>query len=130
MQLMKILRGELDQPWVSIWYYKLDSIDEVGKPEMWLKANPNLGKTVSYETYQRDVDNIEKSPHERNDTLAKRFGLPWKAKLISSLMKKFRSMRDITISGRCHALWAATFLRAMTFVRLLSCFRCLTVVLA
>lgn len=76
MKLMKILRGEIDAPWVSIWYYRLDSIDEVGRPEMWLKANPNLGKTVSYETYQRDVDNIEKSPSERNDTLAKRFGIP------------------------------------------------------
>lgn len=76
MKLMKILRGEIEAPWISIWYYKLDSMDEVGRPEMWLKANPNLGKTVSYETYQRDVDNIEKSPAERNDTLAKRFGIP------------------------------------------------------
>ncbi len=76
MKLMKILRGEIDAPWVSIWYYRLDSQDEVDKPEMWLKANPNLGRTVSYETYQRDVDNIEKSPAERNDTLAKRFGIP------------------------------------------------------
>lgn len=76
MELMKILRGELDQPWVSIWYYRLDSIDEVGKPEMWLKANPNLGKTVSYETYQRDVDKIEKSPADKNEILAKRFGIP------------------------------------------------------
>lgn len=76
MKLMKILRGEIEAPWVSIWYYRLDSQDEVGKPEMWLKANPNLGQTVSYETYQRDVDNIEKSPAERNDTLAKRFGIP------------------------------------------------------
>lgn len=76
MELMKILRGELDQPWVSIWYYKLDSIDEVNNPDMWLKANPNLGKTVSYETYQRDVEKMEKAPHERNDTLAKRFGIP------------------------------------------------------
>ena len=76
MKLMKILRGEIEAPWVSIWYYKLDSQDEVGKPEMWLKANPNLGQTVSYETYQRDVDNAEKSPAERNDILAKRFGIP------------------------------------------------------
>lgn len=76
MKLMKILRGEIDAPWVSIWYYQLDSIDEVNHPEMWLKANPNLGKTVSYETYQRDVDMIEKSPSERNDVLAKRFGIP------------------------------------------------------
>lgn len=76
MKLMKILRGEIDAPWISIWYYKLDSIDEVNRPEMWLKANPNLGKTVSYETYQRAVDMIEKSPSERNDVLAKRFGIP------------------------------------------------------
>lgn len=76
MDLMKILRGERIAPWISIWYYRLDSIDEVEKPSMWLKANPNLGKTVSYETYQRDVDKINKSPIERNDTLAKRFGIP------------------------------------------------------
>lgn len=76
MELMKILRGELDQPWVSIWYYRLDSIDEVKNPQMWLKANPNLGKTVTYETYQRDVDKIEKSPIDRNEILAKRFGIP------------------------------------------------------
>lgn len=99
MQLMKILRGELDQPWVSIWYYKLDSIDEVGKPEMWLKANPNLGKTVSYETYQRDVDNIEKSPHERNDTLAKRFGLPMEGQTY------FFSYEEIQIHEGRHDFW-------------------------
>ena len=61
---------------MSIWYYKLDSIEEVGQPEMWLKANPNLGKTVSYETYQLDVERAEKSPSARNDILAKRFNLP------------------------------------------------------
>lgn len=76
MKLMKILRGEVYAPWISIFYYRLDSIDEVGKPEMWLKANPNLGKTVSYETYQREVEKIEASPADRNDTLAKRFGIP------------------------------------------------------
>lgn len=99
IQLMKILRGELDQPWVSIWYYKLDSIDEVGKPEMWLKANPNLGKTVSYETYQRDVDNIEKSPHERNDTLAKRFGLPMEGQTY------FFSYEEIQVHEGHHDFW-------------------------
>lgn len=99
MQLMKILRGELDQPWVSIWYYKLDSIDEVGKPEMWLKANPNLGRTVSYETYQRDVDNIEKSPHERNDTLAKRFGLPMEGQTY------FFSYEEIQVHEGHHDFW-------------------------
>ena len=99
MQLMKILRGELDQPWVSIWYYKLDSIDEVGKPEMWLKANPNLGKTVSYETYQRDVDNIEKSPHERNDTLAKRCGRPMEGQTY------FFSYEEIQVHEGHHDFW-------------------------
>ena len=76
IDLYKILRGELDMPWVSIFYYKLDDISEVRKPSMWIKANPNLGRTVSYETYQREVDKIEKSPIERNDTLAKRFNIP------------------------------------------------------
>lgn len=76
MELMKILKGEYINPHVSIWWYKLDSIDEVGKPEMWLKANPNLGKTVSYETYQLDVERAEKAPAARNDILAKRFGIP------------------------------------------------------
>ena len=99
MQLMKILRRELDQPWVSIWYYKLDSIDEVAHPEMWLKANPNLGKTVSYETYQRDVDNIEKSPHERNDTLAKRFGIPMEG------YTYFFSYEEIQVHEGHHDFW-------------------------
>lgn len=76
MELMKILKGEYINPHVSIWWYKLDSVDEVGKPEYWLKANPNLGKTVSYETYQLDVERAEQSPAARNDILAKRFGLP------------------------------------------------------
>lgn len=76
MELMDILKGDIYAPWVSIWYYKLDSVDEVGDPAMWLKANPNLGKTVSYETYQRDVDRAEKVPAARNDILAKRFGIP------------------------------------------------------
>lgn len=76
MELMEILKGEYINPHVSIWYYKLDSIDEVNQPEMWLKANPNLGKTVSYETYQLDVERAEKAPATRNDILAKRFGIP------------------------------------------------------
>jgi phage terminase large subunit-like protein len=76
MELMEILKGEYVNPHVSIWYYKLDSIDEVTRPEMWLKANPNLGKTVSYETYQLDVERAEKAPATRNDILAKRFGIP------------------------------------------------------
>lgn len=76
MELMDILKGEYVNPHVSIWYYKLDNIDEVGNPEMWLKANPNLGKTVKYETYQLDVERAEKAPASRNDILAKRFGIP------------------------------------------------------
>ena len=76
MELMDILKGEYVNPHVSIWYYKLDSIDEVADPSMWLKANPNLGKTVSYETYQLDVERAEKAPSARNDILAKRFGIP------------------------------------------------------
>lgn len=76
MELMKILKGEYSAPHTSIWWYKLDTIEEVGKPEMWLKANPNLGKTVSYETYQLDVEKAEHNPAARNDILAKRFGIP------------------------------------------------------
>lgn len=76
MELMDILKGEYINPHVSIWWYKLDSIDEVGNPEMWIKANPNIGKTVTYETYQLDVERAEKAPAARNDILAKRFGLP------------------------------------------------------
>ncbi|NCB43523.1 MAG: terminase [Clostridia bacterium] len=76
MELTSILKGDYVNPHVSIWWYKLDSVDEVGHPEMWLKANPNLGKTVSYETYQLDVERAEKAPAARNDILAKRFGLP------------------------------------------------------
>ena len=76
MELMDILKGEYINPHVSIWWYKLDSIDEVSDPSMWLKANPNLGKTVSYETYQLAVERAEKAPATRNDILAKRFGIP------------------------------------------------------
>ena len=76
MELMEILKGDYDAPHVSIWWYKLDSIDEVANPNMWVKANPNLGITVSYETYQLDVERAEKAPAARNDILAKRFGIP------------------------------------------------------
>lgn len=76
MELMNILKGDYFNPHVSIWWYKLDSVDEVGYPEMWMKANPNLGKTVTYETYQLDVERAENAPAARNDILAKRFGLP------------------------------------------------------
>lgn len=76
MELMSILRGEYLNPHVSIWYYKLDDVQEVNDPSTWLKANPNIGKTVSYETYQLDVERAEKVPATRNDILAKRFGIP------------------------------------------------------
>lgn len=76
MELMDILKGKYRNPHVSIWWYKLDSIDEVGDPAMWPKANPNLGKTVSYSTYQTEVERAENAPATRNDTLAKRFGIP------------------------------------------------------
>lgn len=76
MELLDILKGEYPAPHVSIWYYRLDSIDEVNDPSMWLKANPNLDKTVRYETYQLDVERAEKEPATRNDILAKRFGIP------------------------------------------------------
>lgn len=76
MELMEILKGEYVNPHVSIWYYKLDDIKEVNDPSMWLKANPNLGKTVTYETYQLDVERMENAPATRNDILAKRFNIP------------------------------------------------------
>lgn len=76
MELMEILKGEYDNPHVSIWYYKLDDVEEVGYPEMWRKANPNLGKTVTYETYQLEVEKAERVPSARNEILAKRFDIP------------------------------------------------------
>jgi phage terminase large subunit-like protein len=76
LELQDILRGDFFNPHTSIWYYKLDDISEVGMPEMWLKANPNLGATVSYDTYQKDVNLMEAVPSKRNDILAKRFGIP------------------------------------------------------
>ena len=76
MDLLKVLHGDIYAPWQRIWYYKLDDISEVAHPELWLKANPNLGKTVTYEAYQRDVELAEKSPSTRNDILAKRFNIP------------------------------------------------------
>lgn len=76
MELMEILKGTYKNPHVSIWYYRLDDVKEVGDPRMWVKANPNLGKTVSYEAYQLDVERAEKAPSNKNDILAKRFGIP------------------------------------------------------
>src|SRR5699024_2629763 len=76
LELMDILKGDYIAPNVSIWYYRLDEIAEVGQPEMWLKANPNLGATVSYDTYQKEVERAESQPATRSDILAKRFGIP------------------------------------------------------
>jgi len=76
LELAKILKGEYQAPHVSIWHYKLDDVEEVAQPDVWLKANPNLGKTVTYEAYQLDVERAEKAPASRNDILAKRFGIP------------------------------------------------------
>ena len=76
MELYDILKGEYHAPHISIWWYRLDSVEEVGDPDTWLKANPNLGKTVTYDTYQKDVERAEKAPATRNDILAKRFGIP------------------------------------------------------
>jgi phage terminase large subunit-like protein len=76
MELASILRGEYQAPHISIWHYKLDDLEEVAQPEMWIKANPNLGKTVTYDVYQLDVERAEKAPAARNDILAKRFGIP------------------------------------------------------
>ena len=76
MELADILKGEYIAPHISIWWYKLDSIEEVSNPDMWMKANPNIGKTVTYEVYQQDVERAEKAPAARNDILAKRFGIP------------------------------------------------------
>lgn len=76
MELMSILKGEQDAPHISIWWYRLDDIKEVADPAMWVKANPNIGKIVSYESYQRDVERAEANPSTRNDILAKRFGIP------------------------------------------------------
>lgn len=76
MELMSILKGEYEAKHISIWYYRLDSVDEVADPEMWVKANPNVGKTVKYETYHQDVERMENAPATKNDILAKRFGIP------------------------------------------------------
>lgn len=98
MELEQILRGEYINPHVSIWWYKLDSLDEVGIPEMWLKANPNTGKTVTYETIQLDVERAEKTPAARNDILAKRFGIPMEG-------YTYFFTYDETISHRKRSFW-------------------------
>ena len=98
MELLDILKGDYINPHVSIWWYALDDIDEVNKPEMWIKANPNLGKTVTYETYQLDVERAEKAPASRNDILAKRFGIPMEG------YTYFFSYEE-TLPHRCQDFW-------------------------
>ena len=121
MELMDILKGEYINPHVSIWWYKLDDIKEVNDPSMWVKANPNLGKTVTYETYQLDVERAEKAPASRNDILAKRFGLE-KDTHISLHTKKPCHIEDKTF-GQCLVQWVQTYHKEMTSVPLLSCSR-------
>ena len=94
MELMKILKGEYYAPFVSIWWYRLDDVEEVAYPEMWIKANPNLGKTVDYEAYQRDVERAEQNPDARNDILAKRFGIPMEG------MTYFFTTEEIQLHGK------------------------------
>lgn len=99
---MDILRGDYINPHVSIWYYRLDDINEVSQPDKWIKANPNLGKTVSYETYQLDVERAEKAPAARNDILAKRFGIPMEGYTYYFHMKKLLRIKNVII-GKCLA---------------------------
>lgn len=107
MELLSILKGEYVNPHVSIWYYKLDSIEEVGRPEMWLKANPNLGKTVSYETYQLDVERAENRPVPGTTFLQSASICRWRGTHTFFRMKRpFATDREAT--GRCRAPWART----------------------
>lgn len=120
MELSQILRGEYINPHVSIWWYQLDDIKEVGNPEMWIKANPNLGITVSYETYQLDVERSEKAPAARNDILAKRFGIPMEGYTYffpyeETLPHRHREFYDLPCAMGMDAsqgddFWAFTFL--------------------
>ena len=120
MELADILKGEYLAPHISIWHYKLDEIEEVADPAMWVKANPNLGATVSYETYQLDVERAEKAPASRNDILAKRFGIPMEGytyfftyeETLPHFHREFWQMP---------CAWALTYPRAMISVRLRSC---------
>lgn len=103
MELLSILKGEYKADHVSIWYYKLDDIMEVGYPEMWIKANPNLGKTVSYEVYQEDVSRAEKAPSARNDILAKRFNIP-----MEGCTYFFTYEETLPIKGKVNSYWGCS----------------------
>lgn len=106
MELMSILKGEYYNPHVSIWYYRLDSIDEVADPSKWAKANPNIGKTVTYETYQLDVERAEKVPSARNDILAKRFGIPMEGYTYYFTYEETETHRRQTFRGMLCSLGA------------------------
>lgn len=104
MELASILRGEYQAPHISIWHYKLDFIEEVGDPSKWIKANPNLGKTVTYEVYQLDVERAEKAPASRNDILAKRFGIPMEGYTYFFTYEETRPHRNVSFNGMPCAL--------------------------
>lgn len=123
MELMDILKGDYLNPHVSIWFYKLDDITEVNDPSMWLKANPNLGLTVTYEVYQLDVERAENVPASRNDILAKRFGIPMEGYTYYFTYEETLPTR-LEISGLCAVLWVVIFLRVTIFVRLFFYFHC------
>lgn len=106
IELAKILKGEFYAPHISIWWYKLDDLEEVGMPEMWLKANPNIGKTVSYETYQTDVERAENVPSARNDILAKRFGIPMEGFTYFFTYDETKTQRLHSLKGMACALGA------------------------
>ena len=125
MELSKILRGEYDNPHVSIWWYKLDNVDEVAKPELWIKANPNLEKTVTYETYQRELN---KPLQLETIFLQKDSESHVKATPIISHMKRHYRI-DVEIIGRCHARWGRIYRKEMISVHLHFCFLCLMVTL-
>lgn len=106
MDLLKVLKGEIYAPWQMIWYYRLDDVKEIAHPELWIKANPNLGYTVDYETYQRDVEIAEKSPSARNEILAKRFNLPMEGSTYfftynETLPHPWHSFRGMSCSMGC-----------------------------
>ena len=121
MELMSILKGEYNAPHTSIFWYKLDSIDEVNDPRMWMKANPNIGITVSYETYQLDVERAEKNPAVRNVSWQNDLVFLWRDTHIISRMKR-RYATGTENSGRCRVHLAPIFLKVTTSVRSLSYF--------
>jgi hypothetical protein len=123
LELADILKGDYIAPHVSILHYRLDNLEEVADPAMWPKAQPNLGKTVSYETYQLDVERAEKAPASRNDILAKRFGIPMEGYTYFFTYEETLPHRRNNF-GAWSVQWVRTFLKATTFVPLLSSSQC------